>query len=131
MIIKVPEKDLHIIWNEVEPLIKKALDDCYTADDILKGLINNSFQLFISWNNKVECAVVTEVAQYPQKKILRYFLAGAEGNNLNNWLEPIQQEIEKFAKFNNCQAVEVAGRKGWARKLKGYEQKIYLFNKEL
>ena len=50
---------------------------------------------------------------------------------MNNWLEPIQTEIEKFAKFNNCQAVEVAGRKGWARKLKGYEQKIYLFNKEL
>jgi len=129
MIIQVPEKDLHIIWNEVEPLIKKALDDCYTTDDILQGLIKNSFQLFISWNNKVESAVVTEVAQYPQKKILRYFLAG--GNNLNNWLEPIQETIEKFAKHNNCNSIEVAGRKGWARKLKGYEQKIYLFSKEL
>tara|TARA_R110000851_G_scaffold152505_1_gene294209 strand:- start:16 stop:405 length:390 start_codon:yes stop_codon:yes gene_type:complete len=129
MIIQVPEKDLHIIWNEVEPLIKKALDDCYTTDDILQGLANNSFQLFISWNNKVESAVVTEVAQYPQKKILRYFLAG--GNNLNNWLEPIQETIEKFAKHNNCNSIEVAGRKGWARKLKGYEQKIYLFSKEL
>jgi hypothetical protein len=129
MILKVPEKDLHIIWSEVEPLIKKALDDCYTTNDILKGLINNSFQLFISWNNEVESAIVTEVAQYPQKKILRYFLAG--GKNLDNWLEPIQQEIEKFAKYNQCQSIEVAGRKGWARKLKGYEQKIYLFNKEL
>ena len=129
MIIQVPEKDLHIIWNEVEPLIKKALDDCYTTDDILQGLIKNSFQLFISWNNKVESAVVTEVAQYPRKKILRYFLAG--GNNLNNWLEPIQETIEKFAKHNNCNSIEVAGRKGWARKLKGYEQKIYLFSKEL
>ena len=129
MILKVPEKDLHIIWNEVEPLIKKALDDCYTTDDILKGLIKNNFQLFISWNKKVESAVITEVAQYPQKKICRYFLAG--GSNINNWLEPIQQEIEKFAKHNNCQAIEVAGRKGWARKLKGYEQKIYLFTKEI
>jgi hypothetical protein len=129
MIIQVPEKDLHIIWNEVEPLIKKALDDCYTTDDILQGLIKNSFQLFISWNNKVESAVVTEVAQYPQKKILRYFLAG--GNNLNNWLESIQETIEKFAKHNNCNSIEVAGRKGWAKKLKGYEQKIYLFSKEL
>ena len=55
------------------PIIKKALDDCYTADDILKGLINNSFQLFISWNKKVECAVVTEVAQYPQKKMMLQF----------------------------------------------------------
>ena len=129
MIIQVPKEDIHLVWNEVEPLIKKALDDCYTADDILKGLIKNSFQLFISWNKKVESAVVTEVAQYPQKRICRYFLAG--GSNMNNWLEPIQTEIEKFAKLNNCQAIEVAGRKGWARKLKGYEQKIYLFDKEI
>ena len=129
MIIQVPKEDLHIIWNEIEPLIKKALDDCYTADDILKGLVFEKFQLFISWENKVESAVVTEVAQYPQKKILRYFLAGV--NNINNWLEPIQEKIEKFAKLNNCNSIEVAGRKGWARKLKGYEQKIYLFSKEL
>jgi len=129
MIVKVPPEDLFIIWNEVEPLIKKALDDCYKAQDILDGLMETRFQLFISWEDRVESAVVTEVAQYPQKKILRYFLAG--GENMNNWLEPIQKEIEQFAKDNQCDAIEVAGRKGWARKLKGYEQKIYLFTKEL
>ena len=129
MIIKVPQEDLHIIWNEVEPLIKKALDDSYTAIDILDGLVKNAFQLFISWEDKVESAVITEVIQYPQKKVCRYFLAG--GSNINNWLEPIQQEIEKFAKYNQCDAIEVAGRKGWLRKLKGYEQKIYLMSKKL
>jgi len=129
VIIKVPQEDLHIIWNEVEPLIKKALDDTYTARDILDGLVKNAFQLFISWEDKVESAVITEVIQYPQKKVCRYFLAG--GSNMNNWLEPIQQEIEKFAKYNQCDAIEVAGRKGWLRKLKGYEQKIYLMSKKL
>ena len=129
MIIKVPQEDLHIIWNEVEPLIKKALDDTYTARDILDGLVKNAFQLFISREDKVESAVITEVIQYPQKKVCRYFLAG--GSNMNNWLEPIQQEIEKFAKYNQCDAIEVAGRKGWLRKLKGYEQKIYLMSKKL
>lgn len=129
MIIKVPQEDLHIVWNEVEPLIKKALDDTYTARDILDGLVKNAFQLFISWEDKVESAVITEVIQYPQKKVCRYFLAG--GSNINNWLEPIQQEIEKFAKYNQCNAIEVAGRKGWLRKLKGYEQKIYLMSKKL
>ena len=129
MIIKVPQEDLHIVWNEVEPLIKKALDDTYTARDILDGLVKNSFQLFISWEDKVESAVITEVIQYPQKKVCRYFLAG--GSNINNWLEPIQQEIEKFAKYNQCDAIEVAGRKGWLRKLKGYKQKIYLMSKKL
>ena len=129
MIIKVPQEDLHIVWNEVEPLIKKALDDTYTARNILDGLVKNAFQLFISWEDKVESAVITEVIQYPQKKVCRYFLAG--GSNMNNWLEPIQQEIEKFAKYNQCDAIEVAGRKGWLRKLKGYEQKIYLMSKKL
>ena len=105
------------------------MDDSYTARDILDGLVKNSFQLFISWEDKVESAVITEVIQYPQKKVCRYFLAG--GSNINNWLEPIQQEIEKFAKYNQCDAIEVAGRKGWLRKLKGYEQKIYLMSKKL
>jgi len=77
----------------------------------------------------VESAIITEVAEYPRKKILRYFLAG--GKNLDNWLEPIQKEIEKFAKNNQCNAIEVAGRKGWLRKLKGYKQKIFLMSKEL
>ena len=87
-------------------------------------------QLFISWNDdRVESAVVTEIAQYPQSKVLRYFLAG--GVNLENWLERIQKVIEKFAKKENCTHLEVAGRKGWVRKLKGFRVKAYLLNKEI
>ena len=92
MIRKVPPDDLYIIWNEVEQKIKPALDDCYTPQDIIDGLIQDRFQLFISWENQVESAVITEIAQYPQKRICRYFLAG--GNNMDNWLEPIQKAIE-------------------------------------
>lgn len=130
MITQVPREDINYVWEQVEPLIERALDDSYTTRDVLDGIIRNSFQLFISWeNNKVECAVVTEVADYPRKRILRYVLAG--GNNLENWLEPIQEKIEEFATNNYCQAIEVAGRKGWLRKLKGFEQKIYIMSKQL
>ena len=130
MITQVPREDINYVWQQVEPLVIRALDDTYTARDVLDGIIRNSFQLFISWeNDKVECAVVTEVADYPRKRILRYVLAG--GNNLENWLEPIQEKIEQFATNNYCQAIEVAGRKGWLRKLKGFKQKIYIMSKEL
>jgi hypothetical protein len=130
MISRVPSEDLYIVWEAVEKLIKKALDDCYTSQDIYNGLQQDRFQLFISWENKkVESAVITEIANYPRKKICRYFLAG--GNNMDNWLKPIQETIEKFAKKNGCRSIEVAGRKGWLRKLKGYKQKIYLMSKEL
>jgi hypothetical protein len=130
MITQVPREDINYVWQQVEPLVIRALDDSYTARDVLDGIIRNKFQLFISWeNDKVESAVVTEVADYPRKRILRYVLAG--GDNLDNWLEPIQNKIEEFAINNYCQAIEVAGRKGWLRKLKGFEQKIYIMSKEL
>jgi hypothetical protein len=126
----VPKEDLKLIWNEIKPLIEKALDETYLSKDILDGILEDRMQLFISWNNKkVESAVVTEIASYPQTKVLRYFLAG--GTNLNNWLERIQILIEKFAKKENCTHIEVAGRKGWVRKLKGYKIKAYLLNKEI
>ncbi len=97
IITRVPVEDVEFIWSQVSPLLEKALDETYKIDDIFYGLSNNRMQLFISWNNnKVESAVVTEIAAYPQAKILRYFLAG--GTNLNNWLERIQNKIEEFAK---------------------------------
>ena len=130
VVTRVPSEDIEFIWSQIKPLLEKALDETYTIDDIYKGLIEDRMQLFISWNDeRVESAVVTEIAQYPQSKVLRYFLAG--GVNLENWLERIQKVIEKFAKKENCTHLEVAGRKGWVRKLKGFRVKAYLLNKEI
>jgi UTP-glucose-1-phosphate uridylyltransferase len=130
VVTRVPSEDVEFIWSQIKPLLEKALDETYTIDDIYKGLIDDRMQLFISWNDeRVESAVVTEIAQYPQSKVLRYFLAG--GVNLENWLERIQKVIEKFAKKENCTHLEVAGRKGWVRKLKGFRVKAYLLNKEI
>ena len=130
VVTRVPSEDVEFIWSQIKPLLEKALDETYTIDDIYKGLIEDRMQLFISWNDeRVESAVVTEIAQYPQSKVLRYFLAG--GVNLDNWLERIQKVIEKFAKKENCTHLEVAGRKGWVRKLKGFRVKAYLLNKEI
>ena len=91
MITQVPKEDVIYIWDQIESYITKALDDSYISRDVLDGIITNKFQLFISWNNKeVESAIVTEVADYPRKRVLRYVLAG--GKNLENWLIPIQKK---------------------------------------
>jgi len=130
VVTRVPSEDVEFIWSQVAPLLEKALDETYNIEDILYGLANDRMQLFISWHDKkIESAVVTEIAAYPQSKVLRYFLAG--GTNLENWLERIQTVIEKFAKRENCTHIEVAGRKGWVRKLKGFKVKAYLLNKEI
>ena len=126
----VSSKNIEKYWKKVSPLLTKALDETYNIEDIYEGLIAKKMQLFISINkNQIECAVVTEIAVYPQSKVLRYFLAG--GINLDNWLDRIQDAIQDFAKSQNCTHLEVAGRKGWVRKLKGFKIKAYLLNKEI
>ena len=130
VVTRVPSEDVEFVWSQVSHHLERALDETYRIEDIYEGLKKDRMQLFISWNdNKVESAVVTEIAEYPQSKVLRYFLAG--GTNLDNWLERIQKVIEKFASKENCTHLEVAGRKGWVRKLKGFKVKAYLLNKEI
>ena len=126
---QVPKQDVFLIWTKVAPLLQKALDGTYDIIDVEQGLQDNRFQLFISWNNGIESAVITEIAEYPKAKVLRYVLAG--GTNLENWLEEIQEVIEKFAKKNHCTQLEVAGRKGWLKKLKDFKEKAILLSKDL
>ncbi len=74
VVTRVPSEDVEFIWSQIKPLLEKALDETYTISDIYKGLLDDRMQLFISWNDdRVESAVVTEIAQYPQSKVLRYF----------------------------------------------------------
>ena len=126
---QVPKQDVFLIWTKVAPLLQKALDGTYDIIDVEQGLQDNRFQLFISWNNGIESAVITEIAEYPKAKVRRYVLAG--GTNLENWLEEIQEVIEKFAKKNHCTQLEVAGRKGWLKKLKDFKEKAILLSKDL
>ncbi len=126
---QVPKQDVFLIWTKVAPLLQKALDGTYDIMDVEQGLEDDRFQLFISWNNGIESAVITEIAEYPKAKVLRYVLAG--GTNLDNWLEEIQEVIEKFAKKNHCTQLEIAGRKGWLKKLNKYKEKAVLLSKDL
>jgi shikimate 5-dehydrogenase len=68
MIVKVPKQDVDFVWKDCKPFLEKALDDTYSLEDIYKGIQKDFFQLWISWQGGVECAVITEMAEYPQKK---------------------------------------------------------------
>ena len=89
-------------------------------------------QLWISWNGKtnvVESAIVTEIVDYPRLRSCRYFLAG--GTNMKVWFNPMKEQIEQWALINNCQRIELVGRKGWVKWLKDYKQKHIILMKEL
>ena len=131
----VPPEDVGLIWKQIEPLLLKPLEIdgfAYMPKDIFDSILKKKMQLWISWNGKtnvVEAAIVTEIIDYPRLRSCRYFLAG--GTNMKSWFNPMKEQIEQWAIQNNCQRIELVGRKGWVKWLKDYKQKHIILMKEL
>ena len=130
----VPPEDVGLIWKQIEPLLLKPLEIdgfAYMPKDIFDSILKKKMQLWISWNGKtnvVEAAIVTEIIDYPRLRSCRYFLAG--GTNMKSWFNPMKEQIELWAIQNNCQRIELVGRKGWVKWLKDYKQKHIILMKE-
>ena len=128
----VPPQNVQVIWGQVEPLLMKAIiydDFSYDGRNLLDGVLNKDMQLWISWTDKVESAVLTQIIDYPKFKVCRWFLAG--GSHLHLWMDEMTHQVETWAKQNNCKRIELVGRKGWIKKLKDYEAKHIVMTKEL
>lgn len=78
--------------------------------------------------------VITEIMQYPQTRVLNFFLAGAETGHLAE-LEAMYPEIEKWGRAQGCTVAVMSGRKGWERSFltrkEGWEPKLVFFEKQL
>ena len=128
----VPPQNAIAIWEQVEPLLLKGIkydDNSYSGKDLLDAVLKKEMQLWISWVDKVESAVLTQLIDYPQFKVCRWFLAG--GKNTDAWLDDLTRQVETWAIANDVKRIELVGRKGWIKKLKDYKAKHIVMIKEL
>ena len=93
--------------------IKSALeysDGTHDIEDIIQGILANKMQY---WEND-KCAVVTEVIDYPKKRVLHVFLAGGELEGIRD----LEHSAVEWAKSIGCSAFTLTGRRGWEKALK-------------
>lgn len=81
----------------------------HTFDDVVDMVRTNRAQF---WTNRDSCAV-TEVLQFPQKKVLHCFLAGG---NMGDIVE-MMPWAGQWGAMMGCTGFTIAGRKGWLRVL--------------
>lgn len=108
--------------SEAWPLVMRWIDDAlehawgYNSSDVLQKLMEGTCMLWvIEKDYDLKGAVVTEVVCYPRCKTLHIWLTG--GADFQEWKECIA-ELEMYAKYQNCQLIEAAGRPGLQRLLK-------------
>ena len=114
-------------WRRLRHLILAALEhagDTHTEHDILDLLRNDQAQFWPAENS----AMITEIVGYPNGSHCRIWLAGGNYDELRG-LE--RDRVIPWARSRGCRRIELVGRKGWARRLKDYDEVATVLAKEI
>ena len=108
------------IWNQVEPILGKSLLTAhgrYTMKSILREIVNFEQHLWVVFDDdkKIIAALTTRFVNYPDKRLLAGQFLG--GEKIMQWRDPMLETLERWAKDNNCDGVEMTGRKGFTKVL--------------
>jgi hypothetical protein len=111
-----------------QTLIESALQYCggtHIYEDIVQAV---ELEQMMFWRGENSC-IVTEVADFPRKRVLHVFLAAGDLSELKE-MEP---SLQFFAKALECDAITLSGRSGWERSLvsMGYKKIHTTLGKDL
>lgn len=126
--------DIDRFWKDVEPFISEPLagnDGEFTAEDIYRSLLEKKMQLWVAYRDGIKAAMVTEVVNYPRKKVVRIVTLG--GDDMAGWIDDGFPLIHRWAKEQGASGMEIMGRKGWIRVLDrfGYRHAHVILKKEI
>jgi hypothetical protein len=118
------------LWPHVAAYIRRAMqrgqgDFAGTERDVLAG---RALLWLAHVEHHVLAAAVTQIAEDHAGKLCNLVACG--GHDWDRFGHLIGG-IEKYARDEGCQAVEITGRKGWSRRLRDFSVKHVTLRKEL
>jgi len=129
----ISSSDVPYVWNSIIPLLEPSQNDQMelSVEDFLECLMSGDMQLWVAMEGEeVIACMISQFAEYPQKKVLRIIFISGEG--MDRWIKNFPM-VENFALMNGCTFLEVWGRKAWIKILKDWdwECKYHILTKDL
>jgi hypothetical protein len=115
--IELSDTSLLAEWERCGDYIEDALEYAefsHTLEDVLRVVLAGDAQFW----PRDDAALVTEIIDYPQRRTLRFWLAGG---NLKT-LQKLEIGAIEWSRLWGCTACEIIGRRGWVRALNGYKE---------
>lgn len=107
-------------WPILAPMLARVVERGhgeYTLRDVAVRVASEAWQLWtVVDSEQPVAAVVTELVQYPAKKIARVIMLG--GQDFTRWKHLIST-LEDWALYHDCVELEAWCRPGMARKVEG------------
>lgn len=116
-------------WERSKPHLQAALDaggNTHGLDDVFTGLQSGDYQF---WHTP-DAYCVTEILDFPKKKILNFWLAGG---NLKVLMEIIEPVAWAWGRSVGCERSlgQFIYRRGWERSVPdGYQKGWIVFSKD-
>jgi hypothetical protein len=98
-----------ILIDKLQEALARA-GDTHNIEDVKAALLSGQAQL---WYDGGKGAVITEIVEYPRKKICQVWLGVGELDTVLAF-EP---RILAFAREQGCNELRMLGRRGWAKPL--------------
>jgi hypothetical protein len=109
-------------WTFAEPFVKSALEHNFgeaTADDIKEACKARRMQLWVVSRNRITIgAATTMLVKYDRKAVVR--VVTLAGKDFQEWVGAAVEFIKGWALEAGADSVEVNGRHGFEKLLKGY-----------
>ena len=115
--IELSDTSLSAEWERCGGFIEDALEYAqfsHTLEDVLRIVLAGDAQF---WPD-AKAALVTELIDYPQRRTLRFWLAGGDLDALRD----LEVAAIEWSKLWGCTSSEIVGRRGWVRALNGYQE---------
>ena len=130
MLVQLPQDPLTTSFSDEFQRCSKWINDAleyahnsHSAEDVFAMCQAGDAQFWPF----ADSVIITEIVNYPKRRVLRFWLAGG---NLNTLLKA-EPDIVNWSKQYDCKGVEINGRKGWERVLKSYKPSSITLVKEI
>lgn len=132
----VPNLHVMDVWLKVLPHImngREHWEEFYTLNQLRRNLVLGQQQLWIFLKDEqfVTGCCVTQIDEFPEKKILRIAFMSGSGFRRGDIKE--LKKIENWGKEKGCVMMDILGRKEWGKLLAklDYTSPGVVFRKEL
>ena len=131
----VPIEHINAVWERLVPMLDPAVavtNGRYTTYDVYVAAQKSNIQLWIAFEGEsIYGLEVTCVTDYPSKRVLTSMFTG--GAKLREWRAEMMDVLVRWAKDNQCTAIEGYGRDGWVKMLEPYgvTKGLVMFEKEV
>jgi len=125
---------LYLIWDETSSVLDRSIGTAhgrYSLDHIAHEIMTGEQHLWVVFDDdkKVISALTTKFVSYPGKRLLAGQFLG--GERIMRWRDSMLETLERWAVDNNCDGMEMTGRRGFERILKphGWTPEYTVFEK--